>query len=190
MKTHFVTGLRLTAITLVMFGFIYPLVITGIAKLTPSSGDGKKLEIDGKVIGFEIIGQQFTSDKYFSGRPSAVSYNAAATGGSNKGPTNPDYLKTVEERISEFEKHNPGVSRTSVPVDLVTASGGGLDPHISIAAASIQVSRISRATGLSKEFLGQVIEENTKFELFGLAPATVNVLKMNIAIETGLKKNK
>ncbi|HWA35604.1 MAG TPA: potassium-transporting ATPase subunit C, partial [Cyclobacteriaceae bacterium] len=151
MKTYLVTSLKITALTMILFGVIYPLLITGIATFTaPGGGDGKTLIANGKVVGFEVIGQSFTSDKYFNSRPSAVGYNAASTGGSNKGPTNPEYLAQVEERINSFLHQNPGVEKNDVPVDLVTASGGGLDPHISPKAAFIQVSRIAVTRGVSK----------------------------------------
>lgn len=183
MKTHLFIGLRLTLVTMLFFGVIYPLVITGIAKLAPSHGEGQTIEVNGKVVGFEVIGQSFTSEKYFNGRPSAVNYNAASTGGSNKGPTNPEYLQQVEQRITDFLKQNPGVKREDVPVDLVTASGGGLDPHISVLAARIQIPRIAKAREVPENKLNKLVEENTSHPFFGLAPATVHVLKLNIALD-------
>src|SRR6188768_3665534 len=144
MKTYFIIGLKLTCITLILFGVIYPLLITGIAKvIAPNGGKGAQITVNGKVVGFELIGQKFDDDKYFNSRPSAVDYNAAGTGGSNKGPTNPDYLAQVQARIDTFLIHNPGVEKSQIPVDLITASGGGLDPHISPEAASVQIARIA-----------------------------------------------
>jgi K+-transporting ATPase ATPase C chain len=186
MKTHLLIGLRLTLVTMVFFGVIYPLVITGIAKLLPAHSEGQTIEVNGKVVGFEVIGQLFSSEKYFNSRPSAVNYNAASTGGSNKGPTNPEYLQQVEQRITDFLKQNPAVNREDVPVDLVTASGGGLDPHISVQAAIIQIPRIAKARGVSREALEKLVTQHTSHSFFGLAPATVHVLKLNIALD-GLK---
>ena len=184
MKTHLMIGLRLTLITMIFFGVVYPLVITGIAKLSPSHGEGQTIEVNGKVVGFELIGQSFISEKYFNSRPSAVNYNAASTGGSNKGPTNPEYLQQVEQRIADFLKQDPGVKREDVPVDLVTASGGGLDPHISVQAALVQIPRIAKVRGVSEDVLKKLVDQNTSHSFFGLAPATVHVLKLNIALDT------
>lgn len=169
---------------MILFGVIYPLAITGIAKLTASnSGEGKAVVVDGKVVGFEVIGQLFDSDKYFNSRPSAVGYNAAATGGSNKGPTNPDYLAVVEERITIFLKQNPNVKREDVTVDMVTASGGGLDPHISPRAAEIQISRIAKARGISEQQLVSLVKDYKEQPLFGLfGTSRINVLKLNLAL--------
>ena len=138
-------ALKMTFLTVIIFGVLYPLFITGIAKLVaPNGGKGEEITVNGKVVGFELIGQKFDDDRYFNSRPSAVDYNAAGTGGSNKGPTNPDYLAQVQARIDTFLVHNPGVKKEAIPVDLVTASGGGLDPHISPAAAIVQIDRIAR----------------------------------------------
>ncbi len=183
MKTHLLIGLRLTLITMILFGVIYPLVITGIAKLLPSHGNGQTIEVNGKIVGFDVIGQSFTSEKYFNGRPSAVNYNAASTGGSNKGPTNPEYLQQVEQRIADFLKQNPDVKRENIPVDLVTASGGGLDPHISIQGAMVQIPRIAKARGISEEALEKIVAQYTSHSFFGLAPTTLHVLKLNIALD-------
>jgi K+-transporting ATPase ATPase C chain len=167
---HLFISLRLTIATLILFGVIYPLVISGIA-WTIGKDKGN----------MELIGQSFTSDRYFNGRPSAVNYNAAATGGSNKGPANPDYLKQVEERIDDFLRKNPTVNRTDLPVDLVTASGGGLDPHISIKSALVQVDRIAKARKLSNERINQLIQ--SKAERPFLGPSHINVLKLNKALD-------
>jgi K+-transporting ATPase ATPase C chain len=183
MKTNLLIALRLTLVTMLFFGVIYPLVITGLAKLVPSRGEGQTIEMNGKIVGFEVIGQSFTSDKYFNGRPSAVNYNAASTGGSNKGPTNPEYLHQVEQRITDFLKQNPHAKREDIPADLITASGGGLDPHISPQAARIQIPRIAKVRGISANRLTQLVEANTAHPFFGLAPATVHVLKLNIALD-------
>src|ERR1041385_4063937 len=133
---HLLISIKLTFVTLIVFGVLYPLLVTGIAWLTAHDhgrGDMK------------LIGQSFTSAKYFNSRPSAVNYNAAATGGSNKGPSDPEYLEQVEKRIKDFMDQNPTVKREDIPVDLVTASGSGLDPDISVRAAMVQAGRIALA---------------------------------------------
>ena len=136
------------------------------------------------LIGFENIGQKFYSDKYFWGRPSAVDYNAASTGGSNKGPTNPEYLKEVEKRIEDFLKKNPEVKRNEIPSDLVTASGSGIDPDISPQTALIQIPRVAKARNLSKEKIKELVEKHIDKPLFGLfGPEKVNVLKLNISLD-------
>lgn len=157
-------------------------VVALIGSLAGGHGGGEKLRIDGKVVGYELIGQEFTQDKYFRGRPSAVSYNAAGSGGSNKGATNPDYLKVLQDRIDSFLLHNPGVKKEAIPAELITASGSGLDPHISPASAAIQIERIATARNLSKHSLQQLIEKHTRRPLLG--PPVVNVLKLNIALES------
>ena len=147
MKDHLIIGIKITLVTIVLFGVLYPLLITGIAKvIAPNNGNGEEITVNGKVVGFELIGQKFNEDRYFNSRPSAVDYNAAATGGSNKGPSNPEYLAVVQARIDTFLTHNPSVKREQIPVDLVTASGSGLDPHISPEAARIQVARVARVS--------------------------------------------
>lgn len=185
MKTHLLPSLKITLFTLILFGVIYPLGITLVSKfVTKGNGGGATIEENGKVVGFEVIGQRFESEKYFNSRPSAVGYNAAATGGSNKGPTNPDYLAQVEERITNFLKQNPDVQRQDVTVDLVTASGGGLDPHISPAAAQIQVPRIAKVRGINEDAVKQLIQQNTKQPLFGIfGTPTVHVLRLNLALD-------
>src|SRR6187397_2420012 len=149
MKTYWLIGLKITFVTVILFGVLYPLFITGIAKMVaPNGGRGEEILVNGKVVGFELIGQKFDDDKYFNSRPSAVDYNAAGTGGSNKGPTNPDYLAQVQARIDTFLIHNPGVEKSQIPVDLITASGGGLDPHISPEAARVQIARIAKVRNI------------------------------------------
>ena len=184
MKTHFVIGLKITIITLVLFGILYPLFITGIARVVaPNGGRGERIEVDGKIVGFELIGQKFDEDRYFNGRPSSVDYNAAATGGSNKGPTNPDYLATVKARIDTFLIHNPTLKKSDIPVDLVTASGGGLDPHISPNAAMIQIERISKVRNINKEVLSKLVTEHIEKPILGLGTFRVHVLRLNVALD-------
>ena len=185
MKTYFLPALKITALALILFGAAYPLLIVGIASvIAPNSGKGELVTENGKVAGFKLIGQKFTSDKYFNSRPSAVDYNAAATGGSNKGPSNPDYLALVEERIADFLKQNPDVKRENIPVDLVTASGGGLDPDLSPKAALIQVARIAKMRNIEASKLIQLVNQKTKQPLLGmLGTSTINVLELNMALD-------
>lgn len=170
---------------MIVFGVGYPMLVTGIALfMAPNGGKGATVEVNGKVVGFEVVGQSFDSDMYFNGRPSAVGYNAASTGGSNKGPTNQDYLARVDERLTDFLSKNPAIDKKDLPVDLVTASGGGLDPHISPGAAMIQVSRIADRRGLGAESLRELVRHHTKEPLFGIfGTPTVNVLRLNIALD-------
>jgi len=170
--------------TVVLFGLMFPLLIWVIGLLFPNQANGLPIYKHGKLIGFENIGQKFYSDKYFWGRPSVVDYNAAATGGSNKSPTNPGYLAEVEQRIAYFLAKNPEVKRSEIPSDLVTASGGGLDPHISPQAAFIQIPRIANERNLDRGELRKLVKENIEEPLFGLfGTERINVLKLNLAID-------
>lgn len=164
---------------------IYPLAIAGIGKLTPGNGDGVTLSAKGRVVGFANVGQKFTKDEYFWSRPSAVDYNAAGSAGSNKGPTNPDYLnKDVKGRIDTFLKHNPTVKKEQIPAELVTASGSGLDPDLSPEGAKIQVDRIAKVRGIPQDKILALIDAKTEGPLLGLfGPSKVNVLKLNIALD-------
>jgi K+-transporting ATPase ATPase C chain len=181
MKQYLLPSIRLSLVLLVLTCVIYPLAIAGLARLAPGHGDGVTLQSKGRTVGYQLIGQSFTSDNYFNGRPSAVQYNAAGSGGSNKGPSNPDYLAAVQARIDTFLVHNPGVSRQEIPVELVTASGSGLDPDISPAAAQIQVGRIAHARQLDTPALLNLVNAHTRQPLLG--PAVVNVLELNIALD-------
>jgi K+-transporting ATPase ATPase C chain len=184
MKTNLIPAIRLTVVMLILTSVIYPLVVAGIAKLAPGGGKGVTVEAKGRVVGYALIGQKFTDDRYFNSRPSAVEYNAAGSAGSNKGPSNPDYLKTVQARIDTFLVHNPTVKKADIPAELVTASGSGLDPDLSPAAAKVQVARIAKVRSLSAERLNQLVDANTNGPLLGLfGPATVNVLKLNVALD-------
>src|SRR4029079_2023948 len=190
MKKNLLISLKLTLVMLIICAVLYPLLIAGIGKATPGGGKGKTLSINGKVVGYELIGQKFTEDKYFWGRPSAVDYNAAGSSGSNKGPSNPDYLKIVQDRIDTFLVHNPGAKKEEIPADLVTASGSGLDPDISPASAYIQVKRVAAVRGIPADKVKALVDEHTEGPLFGmLGPSKINVLKLNVALdEVGGKK--
>lgn len=181
MKQHILPAIRLTLVSVFVFIVLYPLLIWGIAQAAPAKGEGEPVTVNGKVVGYKVIGQSFTNDQYFNGRPSAVGYNAAGSGGSNKGPSNPDYLQTVKDRIDTFMVHNPTVKREQIPSDLVTASGSGQDPDISPEAALIQVARISKIRNIQASTLINLVNKQTEKNLFG--PAHVNVLKANIELD-------
>jgi potassium-transporting ATPase KdpC subunit len=184
MKRYFLPALKLTAVLVLLTAGLYPLLIAGVSKMAPGKGDGVTVSKNGIVVGYANVGQKFTDDRYFQGRPSAVDYNAAGSGGSNKGPSNPDYLKVVQERIDTFLVHNPGVKKSEIPVELVTASGSGLDPHLSPEGALVQVQRIATLRGISVERLKELVAVQTKGPLLGMfGPATVNVLQLNIALD-------
>lgn len=181
MKKNLIISLKLTLVMIIICAVLYPLLVAGIGKVTPGSGKGKTVSVNGKVVGYENVGQKFTDDKYFNGRPSAVDYNAAGSGGSNKGPSNPDYLQVVKDRIDTFLIHNPGIKKEEIPADLVTASGSGLDPDISPAAAYVQVKRITAIRGVAEEKVRTLVEQHIEKTILG--PSVVNVLKLNIALD-------
>ncbi len=173
----------MTLVLLVLLVVIYPLSVWAIAQLAPNSGKGEIVEYkNGK--GYSNIGQNFSKDEYFWGRPSAVDYNAAGSGGSNKGPSNEEYLAVVQSRLDTFLLKNPSVKKSEVPVDLITASGSGLDPNISVESARIQVARIQKARNIATGKLNALIDANMEqpfLDIFG--PSKINVLKLNIALD-------
>ena len=172
--------LILTVIT----GVIYPLVVTGIAQVVfPDQANGSLIVIDGKPYGSELIGQQFDEPKYFWGRLSATNYNASASSGSNYGPMNPALLDMVQARIDALKVADPD-NTLPIPVDLVTASGSGLDPHISVAAALYQVHRVAVARGLKEADVKILVKKYTEGRQFGfLGEPRVNVLELNLALD-------
>lgn len=183
MKQHLFPALKLTGLCLVLFGGIYTTTLLGIARLTPNRGNAATVVVNSRTY-YTNIAQSFTQDGYFHARPSNVGYNAAGSGGSNKGPSNPEHLETVKARIDSFLIHNAGVARAQVPVELVTASGSGLDPHLSPNAARVQAVRVATARGISEKTVLRLIDANTDGPLFGLfGPATVNVLQLNLALD-------
>jgi len=184
MKQHIGPALRLTLVTIIFFCGIYTVLILGIAQAAPAKGDGVTVSVNGKVVGYALEGQSFTQDKYFYSRPSAAGYNGAGSAGSNKGPSNPDYLQQVKDRIDSFLVHNPGVKKDEIPSELVTASGSGLDPDISPEAAKIQVKRIAVVRSITEDKIVALVDANTEKPLLGLlGTAKVNVLKLNIALD-------
>jgi len=176
--------IKLNFSTLILFGLLFPILIWVVGLIFPSQANGLPIYKEGNLIGFENIGQKFYSDKYFWGRPSAVDYDASSTGGSNKGPTNPEYLAEVETRIQEFLNKNPEVKRSEIPSDLVTASGGGLDPHISPQAAFIQIPRVANERNIDKDVLRKLVEDHIESPFLGMfGTERVNVLKLNLALD-------
>lgn len=183
MKTNIIPAFLLSVGLLIVLCIVYPLVIWGIAQLSPNQGNGFIVK-QGEKYYYQNIGQQFTEDKYFWSRPSAVGYNAAESGGSNFGTTNVSYLKEVKQRIDDYLDRNPGVRKEDIPIDLVTASGSGLDPDISIRGAKVQVIRIAKARGIDQAKVFAIIDKNTEYALLGMfGPTKVNVLKANMALD-------
>jgi K+-transporting ATPase ATPase C chain len=187
MKQYILPSIKLTVIMILLCSVAYPLLISVVALMAPGRGKGETIEVNGKVVGYSRIGQKFTADKYFWGRPSAVDYNAASSGASNKGPSNPEYLKTVNDRIDSFLVHNPAVQKNEIPSEMVTASGSGLDPDISAQSAIIQVKRIAATRKMDEQKIADLISRHIDPPLAGfLGPSKINVLKLNIALD-GLK---
>lgn len=184
MKEHILPAIRLTIVCILFFCGVYTIFIWGIAQAAPAKGNGQTVTVNGKVAGYKLIGQKFTDDKYFWSRPSAVDYNAAGSGGSNKGPTNPDYLQTVKDRIDSFLVHNPGIKKEEIPSELVTASGSGQDPDLSPAAAYIQVKRIASVRNISEEKIKALVDQYIEMPLAGLfGTERVNILQLNIDLD-------
>jgi K+-transporting ATPase ATPase C chain len=183
MKENIIPAIRLTLFCAVFFSGIYTLSILGIAQMAPNQGKGEIVTVNGKNHHINVA-QKFVDNKYFWSRPSAVDYNAAGSGGSNKGPNNPDYLAEVKTRIDTFLLKNPTVQRSEVPSDLVTASGSGIDPNISVQAAKVQVDRIAKTRNLDKQKVLELVTNNTEKLLLGiLGTEKINVLKLNIALD-------
>jgi K+-transporting ATPase ATPase C chain len=185
--THVRAAVVSLIVLTVITGVVYPLVVTGIAQLVfPHQANGSPIVKDGKVVGSALIGQPFDDPKYFWGRPSATSpypYNAASSSGSNLSPTNPALVKAVQDRVDALRAADPD-NKAAVPVDLVTASGSGLDPHISPAAALFQVERVARARKLEPSTVRGLVERHTDGRQWGvLGEPRVNVLTLNLALD-------
>jgi K+-transporting ATPase ATPase C chain len=173
---------KLTVLLVVLLAVIYPLAIYGIAQLAPNSGKGETISVNGKVVGYQKIGQKFDKSIYFWGRPSAVDYNAAGSAGSNKGPSNADYLALVQKRIDTLLLVHPYLKKSDIPADMVTASGSGLDPNISPEGALIQVKRVAKERKLSEDKVKKLVASKiSKPAVVGTS--IVNVLELNIALD-------
>ena len=187
MKNMLRSVLVLFLVLTLLTGVVYPLVVTGVAQfLFPAQAHGSLIARGWKTVGSALIGQNFTDPKNFWGRPSATGpmpYNAAASSGSNQGPLNPALTEAVKGRIEALRAADPG-NTAPVPVDLVTASASGLDPHISPAAARYQIARVSKARGLGADKVQSLVDQQTEKPLLGfLGESQVNVLKLNLALE-------
>ena len=191
----------ITIALLLICGFAYPLLLTGISQLIfPSQANGSLIITDGQTIGSELIGQDFTDARFMKGRPSAVNYNTysredsdsgnytgVSSGSKNHAPTNPELVKRVEADLAEFLAANPAIREEDIPTDLLTASGSGLDPHISPEAAAIQIPALAEATGLTQDTLKAIVQDNTQDKFLGIfGEETVNVLKVNLEIAKNL----
>jgi K+-transporting ATPase ATPase C chain len=188
MKNILRPALAILGILTVVTGVIYPLAVTGVAAaIFPRRAGGSLVEMNGRPVGSELIGQPFSGERYFWGRPSAttpVPYNAEASSGSNMGPANPAFLASVSDRVSALLKANPAAVGP-VPADLLTASGSGLDPEISPEAAAWQTSRVASARHMGKARVQELVNENTRGRFLGvLGEPRVNVLKLNLALDS------
>ena len=184
---NFIKAFRLTIVMCVFLGMGYVLVLWLFGKVAePGNGNAEVVEQNGKVVGAANVGQQFTKDIYFWGRPSCAGngYDAANSCGSNKGPTNPEYLAEVETRIDSFLVHHPYLKREDVPAEMVTASGSGLDPDITPQSARVQVKRVASARHLDEHLIANLVEQSIERPLFGIfGPAKINVLKLNVVLD-------
>jgi K+-transporting ATPase ATPase C chain len=188
MKKNLLIAVMMTIVTTVLLGIIYPLVVTGAAQaIFPHKANGQLISQNGKLIGSSIIGQPFVGPTYFHSRPSAAGagYDATASGGTNLGPTNKTLIARVDQDSKALQAENRGVP---VPVDLVTTSASGLDPHISIAAADFQIPRVAKARGISEDQLRQLVAAHTEGRQLGFfGEPRVNVLELNLALDAQTK---
>lgn len=175
---------------IVLCGIAYPLAMTGIAEVIfPEQANGSLIKDEnGKIIGSELIGQTFSDSKYFHGRVSSINNDAASSGSNNYGPTNKEMIERTEASIEQLKKENPKLNTKDIPVDLITNSGSGLDPNISVKAAKFQVDRVSKATGIDGATLQSLIEEATDNRSLGVfGEPRVNVLKLNLSLQKEMK---
>jgi K+-transporting ATPase ATPase C chain len=191
MKKQLLTSVLMTLVTTVLLGLVYPLVITGLSQLAfPTKANGSLIHKDGQLVGSHLIGQPFVGPGYFHSRPSAAGdagYDATASSASNLGPTNQKLIARVQTDTTRAQAENPG---TPVPVDLVTTSGSGLDPHISPAAALFQVPRIARERNLPESDVRKLVNDHIEPRQLGfLGEPVVNVLELNLALDSSAKKN-
>jgi K+-transporting ATPase ATPase C chain len=191
MKKNLLISLWMTIATTVLFGLIYPLVVTGLAQLIfPHKANGQLIQKDGQTVGSTIIGQGFSSPGYFHSRPSAAGngWDAANSGGSNLGPTNQKLIDRVKADVATDQADNPG---TPVPIDLVTTSASGFDPHITPASADFQFARVAKARGITADQLRQIVAKHKETRQLGvLGEARVNVLELNLDLDQQFPINK
>jgi len=184
MKEQLRIAILMTLVTTVLFGLAYPVAVTGLAQLFfPTGANGERMEKDGRLIGSRLIGQPFSSGRYFHSRPSAAGngYDALSSGGSNLGPTNRQLLERVRRDVQRFQAENPGVP---IPADLVTTSASGLDPHISPAAAEFQIPRVARERGMSEAQVRNLVRKHTEGRQFGiLGEPRVHILELNLELD-------
>ena len=181
MKSQLLPAFRLTLVMLVLCCVLHPALVTAVAQIAPGKGEGMQITKNGRVVGFANVGQKFDKPEYFNSRPSAVDYHADGSGASNKGPSNPEYLATVKARLDTFLLQNPGVKAADVPADLITASGSGLDPHLSPQGALVQVPRIAAARKLDINRVKILVRQHIETAVLG--PDRVNVLQLNLALD-------
>ncbi|HKT25405.1 MAG TPA: potassium-transporting ATPase subunit KdpC [Terriglobales bacterium] len=185
MKKNLITSIRMTVVTTILLGIIYPLVVTAVAQgLFHDQANGQLIYQNGTIVGSRIIGQPFLSENYFHSRPSAAGsgYDAANSGASNLAPTNHALIDRVNSSVAQYQSENPG---QLVPIDLVTTSGSGLDPHITPAAAEFQIPRLAKARGLSESQLHSLVARHTEGRQFGfLGEPRVNVLELNLELDS------
>lgn len=186
---NFWISLKYTLAMCVLLTLGYVLVLRLVARVaSPNHGEAELVYADGKAVGAANVGQIFTDSIYFWGRPSAVDYDGGGAGGSNKGTTNPEYLAEVEGRIAAFLEAHPYLSREEVPSEMVTASGSGLDPDISVRGAEVQARRVAQARGMDEQEVLRIIGEQTEGPWLGLfGTSKVNVLKLNVALDAAQK---
>ncbi len=185
---RFWVALKMTVVLTLLTGIVYPVAMVGLAHLFfPRQAEGSLIVRNGRIVGSELIGQNFSSPRYFHGRPSAAGdkgYDATSSSGSNLGPTNKTLIETVRARASALREHEPGINHGEIPVDIVTASGSGLDPEITPAAAEIQIPRVARARGLSEDVVRSLVRAHTRGRVLGiLGEPGVNVLQLNLALD-------
>jgi potassium-transporting ATPase KdpC subunit len=188
MKQKILITLKLFSFLTLILGILYPVIIFILGQLMfPYKSNGSLIYKNDKLIGSEIIAQQFALPKYFQPRPSAVNYSADNSGGSNMAPTNKSLIQQIKDRIDTLKSHNPD-SIIPIPIEIITTSGSGLDPHISPDAALWQVNRIAKARNIAESEIKEIIESNIEFPLLGfLGEKRVNVLKLNIILDNNFK---
>src|ERR1700739_3121039 len=190
MKKQFLVAIGYTLVTTIIFGLFYPLVVTGLSQLLfPVQANGSLIVKNGPVIGSRLLGQSFSSDKYFHPRPSNAGngYDPLSSGGSNLGPTNQALVTRVARDVAKLQEENPGVP---IPTDLVMASGSGLDPDISPASAAFQVARVAKARGVSEDQIRRIVAKHTQGRQWGvLGEARVNVLELNLELDESFSVN-